>query len=171
MKKIWDLKKGFSNLELEGQGRGIIMGVTRLLLLGPFYTIQTKRAQTFWQECMPVASINHTNPYFFTKNIENCWFWKNQFFWVCRFWIFFQKIFFFCFIPMYISQRYHQGWVKILMITLFSSQKLPNPNISVPSAVYRIKLMTTNQKEQMRPRALFLLTRGFEFCVQPIKIT
>ena len=33
-------KKGFSNLEPEGQGRGIIMGVTRLLLLGPFYTIQ-----------------------------------------------------------------------------------------------------------------------------------
>ena len=29
------------NLELEGQGRGIIMGVTRLLLLGQFYTIQT----------------------------------------------------------------------------------------------------------------------------------
>ena len=49
MKKLWDLKKGFSNLELEGQGRGIIMGVTRLLLLGPFYTIQTKRDQTFWQ--------------------------------------------------------------------------------------------------------------------------
>ena len=28
MKKLWDLKKVFSNLELEGQGRGIIMGVT-----------------------------------------------------------------------------------------------------------------------------------------------
>ena len=47
MKKLWDLKKVFSNLELEGQGHGIIMGVTRLLLLGPFYTIQTKRDQTF----------------------------------------------------------------------------------------------------------------------------
>ena len=31
---------GFSNLELEGKGGGIIMGVTRLLLLGQFYTIQ-----------------------------------------------------------------------------------------------------------------------------------
>ena len=49
MKKFWDLKKGFSNLELEEQGWGIIMGVTRLLLLGPFYTIQTKRDQTFWR--------------------------------------------------------------------------------------------------------------------------
>ena len=27
MKKLWDLKKVFSNLELEGQGRGIIMGI------------------------------------------------------------------------------------------------------------------------------------------------
>ena len=46
MKKLWDLKKVFSNLELEGQGRDTIMGVTRLLLLGLFYTIQTKRDQT-----------------------------------------------------------------------------------------------------------------------------
>ena len=28
-------------MELEGQGRGIIMGVSGLLLLGQFYTIQT----------------------------------------------------------------------------------------------------------------------------------
>ena len=42
MKKLRDLNKGFSNLELEGHGWGIIMGVTRLLLLGPFYTMQTK---------------------------------------------------------------------------------------------------------------------------------
>ena len=47
MKKLWYLKKVFSNLELEGQGFGIIMGVTRLLLLRTFYTIQTKRDQTF----------------------------------------------------------------------------------------------------------------------------
>ena len=33
----------------EGQGRGIIIGVTRLLLLGPFYTIKTKKEQTFWR--------------------------------------------------------------------------------------------------------------------------
>ena len=49
MKKLWDLKKGFSNLKLEEHGQGIIMGVTRLLLLGPFYTIQTKTDQTFWR--------------------------------------------------------------------------------------------------------------------------
>ena len=46
MKKLRDFKKGFINLELEGQGRGIIMGLTSLLLLGLFYTIQTKRDQT-----------------------------------------------------------------------------------------------------------------------------
>ena len=38
---ILNLEKVFSNLEPEGQGGGIIMGVTRLLLLGPFYYIQT----------------------------------------------------------------------------------------------------------------------------------
>ena len=32
-------KKVLSNLEAEGQGCGIIMGVTHLLLLGPFYYI------------------------------------------------------------------------------------------------------------------------------------
>ena len=47
MKKLWDLKEVFRNLELEGQVHGIIMGVT--LLLGPFYTIQTKKDQTFWR--------------------------------------------------------------------------------------------------------------------------
>ena len=47
MKKLWDLKKVFSNLEPEGRGRGIIMGVTCLLLLRSFYTIQTQKAQTF----------------------------------------------------------------------------------------------------------------------------
>ena len=41
MKKSKDFRKVFSNLELEEEGRGIIMGVSRLLLLVPFYTIQT----------------------------------------------------------------------------------------------------------------------------------
>jgi hypothetical protein len=41
LKKKRDLNKVFSNLEPEGQGRGIIMEVTHILLLGPFYTIQT----------------------------------------------------------------------------------------------------------------------------------
>ena len=45
-------KKVFSNLELEGQGRGIIIGVTRLLLLGPFYTIQTNFMYFFAHDCM-----------------------------------------------------------------------------------------------------------------------
>ena len=43
MKKLWDLNKVFSSLELEGKGGGIIMGVTRLFLPWPFYTILTKK--------------------------------------------------------------------------------------------------------------------------------
>ena len=39
---ILNLEKVFSNLEPEGQGGGIVMGVTPPLLLGPFYYIQTK---------------------------------------------------------------------------------------------------------------------------------
>ena len=57
MKKIWDLKKVFSNLELEGQGRGIIIEVTHLLLIGPFYTIQTKKDQTFWRGVYVCAMV------------------------------------------------------------------------------------------------------------------
>ena len=64
--KILDLKKVFSNLETEGQGRGTIMGLTRLLLLGPFYTIQTQRHQTFLvgvyicQEILKMSAIIYT---------------------------------------------------------------------------------------------------------------
>ena len=39
MKKILDLKKVLSDLELEGQGFGMIIGVTHTLHLGPFYYI------------------------------------------------------------------------------------------------------------------------------------
>ena len=39
MKKSLDLKKVLRNLEPKEQGRGIIMGVTHLLLLGTFYYI------------------------------------------------------------------------------------------------------------------------------------
>ena len=39
MKKLWDLKNDLSYLELEGQGWGIIMEVTRPLLLRLFYFI------------------------------------------------------------------------------------------------------------------------------------
>ena len=59
MKKLWDLKKVFSNLELEGQGRGIIMGVTRLLLLEPFYYIQTNFLYFFAHDCsVGILSVN-----------------------------------------------------------------------------------------------------------------
>ena len=33
-----------------------------------------------------------------------------------------------------------------------------------------ISICITNQKEQMPPRLLFLLTRGFEFRAQPMKM-
>ena len=64
MKKLWDLKKVLSYLELEGQGHGIIMEVTRPLLLGPFYilgkmayhTKQIRRQCT--SDCMQYAGLN-----------------------------------------------------------------------------------------------------------------
>ena len=40
MKKLRDLKNDLSYLELEGQGRGIIMEVTRSLLLGQFHQVK-----------------------------------------------------------------------------------------------------------------------------------
>ena len=40
-KIIWFKKKVLSNLEPEGQGCGIIIGVTHLLLLAPFYYIHS----------------------------------------------------------------------------------------------------------------------------------
>ena len=40
MKKLLDLRKDLSYLELEGQGRGTIMEVTRPLLLGLFYLVK-----------------------------------------------------------------------------------------------------------------------------------
>ena len=54
--KVLDLKKVFSNLEPEGQGRGIIKGVTRLLLLWPFYTIQINFMYYFAHDCTIVPS-------------------------------------------------------------------------------------------------------------------
>ena len=39
MKKLWDFRTVLGYLELEGQGRGIIMRITRPLLLGPFYYV------------------------------------------------------------------------------------------------------------------------------------
>ena len=43
MKKLLDLKKGLSYLELEGQGRGIIMEVTRPLGKMAYHTKQIRR--------------------------------------------------------------------------------------------------------------------------------
>ena len=52
MNKIFRFKKEvFSNLEPEGQEPGIIKGVTRLLLLGPFYTILTNFMYFFAHNC------------------------------------------------------------------------------------------------------------------------
>ena len=81
MKKLWDLKNVFSNLELEGQGRDIIMGVTHLLLLGPFYTIQTNLMYFFAHDCKYDECCHLTNfskIYWFRYNkiialFENLW--------------------------------------------------------------------------------------------------
>ena len=43
----------------EGQGRSIIMVVTRLLLLGPFYTIQTNFIYFFAHDCMYIIGSKH----------------------------------------------------------------------------------------------------------------
>ena len=61
-KKIWDLKKILCFLELEGQGHSIIMGVTHLLLLGPFM---------YWNQQTVDYSTNHCNLPFFLKKILN----------------------------------------------------------------------------------------------------
>ena len=59
MKKSWDLKIVLSNLEAEGQGHGIIIGVTRLLLLWPFYYIAPYWGlQNYETHC-----INFLNPF------------------------------------------------------------------------------------------------------------
>ena len=49
MKKLLDSKK--VTKVLEGQGRGIFMGVTRLVPLGPFYYIQTNFLYLFAHDC------------------------------------------------------------------------------------------------------------------------
>ena len=50
--------QGFNfDLKLEGQGRGIIMGVTRLFLLGPFYSIQTNFLYFFAHDCIRKSSM------------------------------------------------------------------------------------------------------------------
>ena len=45
-------------MELEGQGRGIIMGVTRLLLLGPIYNIANngQRKQIYRQSIVDMVA-------------------------------------------------------------------------------------------------------------------
>ena len=57
MKKLWDFKKGFSKLELEGQGRGIIMGVTCLPWEGHFTPCRPKRTKHFDGECILICCI------------------------------------------------------------------------------------------------------------------
>ena len=43
-------------MEPEGQEHGIIIGVTRLLLLGPFYSIQTNFLYIFAHDCIMVRA-------------------------------------------------------------------------------------------------------------------
>ena len=56
---ILNLEKVLSNLEPEGQGGGIIKGVTRLLLLGPFYYIHTNFSIFFCTRLyVPILSLS-----------------------------------------------------------------------------------------------------------------
>ena len=60
--KILDSKIFLSNLESEGQRRGIIMGVTRLLLLEPFYYIALYWGIDLWitLQIIGATSVNQT---------------------------------------------------------------------------------------------------------------
>ena len=83
MKKSWDLKIVLSNLEAEGQGRGIIKWVTTcLLLIGPFYTIKTNFMYYFAHDCNQLFEVEFFYKFdwlilfvfFFSKKIiENVW--------------------------------------------------------------------------------------------------
>ena len=78
MKKLWDLKKVLSYLELEGQGRGIIMGVIRPLLLGPFYYIFSYVTPNIFTTSVCRKFVNITGSWFdkqFYFNISGT-FWK-----------------------------------------------------------------------------------------------
>ena len=65
MKKLQDLKKVLGNLELEGQGRGIIMGVIHLLLLGLFYYIAP-----YWVGQTFLSRVYNRSFYFFNTLFE-----------------------------------------------------------------------------------------------------
>ena len=68
--KVLDSKTVFSNLESEGQRCGIIKVVTRLLLLGLFYTIQTNFMYYFAQTVVFMPKIKFksgTNSTFMEK--------------------------------------------------------------------------------------------------------
>ena len=67
MKKLWDLKKVLSNLEVEEQGRGIIMGVTHLLLLGPFMYWNQQTADYSTHHCRGIFLIIKTRVIFAVK--------------------------------------------------------------------------------------------------------
>ena len=69
--KIMRFKKVLSFLELEGQGHGIIMGVTRLLLLGLFYTIQMQFYVLFCTRLYLAYCQFHCITLYFGKSEEN----------------------------------------------------------------------------------------------------
>ena len=69
MKKLWDLKNVLSYLELEGQGRGIIMEVTRPLLLVVKWPCQPKH---FGRQCTLLWKVT----YFQFRAILNWEFWR-----------------------------------------------------------------------------------------------
>ena len=71
MKKLWDLKNDLSYLELEGQGWGIIMEVTRPLLLRLFYFINRPP----WANILSPSVFLH-KIYATIASRSNCILWK-----------------------------------------------------------------------------------------------
>ena len=70
MKKLWDLKKVFSNVELEGQRRGIIMEVTRPLLLRLIYQVKWPITPNKSTGSVNIIRLIHNNAIFVWKWFE-----------------------------------------------------------------------------------------------------
>ena len=69
--RIMRFKKVFTNLETERQGRGIIMRVTRLLLLGPYHSIQTNFLYFFAHDCTSTWFILEHGNFKFENNRQS----------------------------------------------------------------------------------------------------
>ena len=115
-------------------GKKCILCVFRLFLRLPRTASRPYRLSYINTLCINQSYLPKDQSMKFSQTIfENWRFWKTQFFWVGHFGILFSK-------KKLLNPHENQsnllgyeGWVEILMITLVSSQKSPNLNISAPS--------------------------------------